>query len=210
MPKDKSRLPVSAKNQEQKEFARGLVEHPIVFCVGPAGTGKTFFTLGLFLEKLFKKDLDKIIISRPLIETGSRKIGSLPGDLNEKMDPYWRQIRDYIEFFVNNKGQTERLFKEGFISFQPLELMRGADFKKTGVLLTEAQNAEYSQLKMLLTRIGDDESRVVIDGDPEQRDLKHNDLESVIDKLEELDEVLIVDFIESFRHKVVNKICKLL
>ena len=199
---------VSAKNREQKDLILSIINNPITFVTGTAGVGKSFCTIGLALEHLLKGKCDKFVLSRPLICTG-KALPALPGDLKEKLDPYWGQAKQYIEDFLGKK-QAFRLEEDGRIEYSPLELMRGTNLSRTYLLLTEAQNATYEQLKMLLTRIGDDESRIILDGDIEQTDIKICHMKTVMDKIEHLEEVGNVELLESMRHPVVQKIARLL
>ena len=173
---------VSAKNREQKDLILSIINNPITFVTGTAGVGKSFCTIGLALEHLLKGKCDKFVLSRPLICMGK----ALP------------------------KKQAFRLEEDGRIEYSPLELMRGTNLSRTYLLLTEAQNATYEQLKMLLTRIGDDESRIILDGDIEQTDIKICHMKTVMDKIEHLEEVGNVELLESMRHPVVQKIARLL
>lgn len=204
---------ISAKNREQKDFILSIIQNPITFVTGEAGTGKSFVSIGMALEHLLRDKCDTVILSRPLVCTG-KALPALPGDLKEKLDPYWGQAKAYVEQFLG-KAKAERFEHEGRIKFEPLELMRGTNLVRTYLILTEAQNATYEQLKMLLTRIDDDDTRLILDGDLEQTDLRLREgdycpMERVMDKLEELDEVGMVELQESLRHPVVQKVARLL
>lgn len=198
---------VSAKNKEQKQLIRSIVENPVTIVTGPPGSGKTIVSIGLALEHLLRGNCDRVIISRPLVCTG-KALPALPGDMKEKLQPYWMQAHQYIVDFL--KTDAAKLEKEDKIQYLPLELMRGMNLRKTYLVLTEAQNATYEQLKMLLTRIEDENSRIIIDGDLEQTDLKECHLTRVIDKIQHLEEVGLVHLVESLRHPIVEKIARLL
>lgn len=199
---------ISAKNSEQKELILSIVHNPITIVTGDPGTGKSIVSIGLALEHLLRGTCDKFVLSRPLVCTG-KPLPALPGDLKEKLDPYWGQAKQYIEDFLG-KSQAFRLEQEGKIQYYPLELMRGTNLSRTYLLLTEAQNASYEQLKMLLTRIGDNESRIILDGDIQQTDIKDCHLETVMQRIGHLDEVGMIELQESMRHPVVQKIARLL
>jgi phosphate starvation-inducible protein PhoH and related proteins len=204
---------VSAKNAEQKKFILSIVNNPITIVTGMAGCGKSFCAIGVALEHLLRGKCDKIIISRPLVCTG-KSMPAIPGDIKEKMEPYWGSAKSYIEDFLG-KSRAWKMENEGTIRFEPLELMRGANLRRTYLILTEGQNATYEQLKMLLTRIDDDETRIIIDGDIEQTDLRlYEDeecpLEEVMDRLGGLEELGMVELKESLRHPVVQKVARLL
>lgn len=199
---------VSAKNREQKEFILSIVNSPVTFVTGTAGTGKTFISIGIALEHLLRGKCNKVVLSRPLVCTG-KTLPAIPGDFKEKLDPYWGQAKQYIYDFLGRKAALE-LESSGKLEYTPLELMRGSNLTKTYLILTEGQNATYEQLKMLLTRIGDDDSKIIIDGDLEQIDIKTCFMKQVIDKIGHLDEVGVVELIESLRNPIVQKIARLL
>jgi phosphate starvation-inducible PhoH-like protein len=206
--------PLDAKNKEQTKLVRSIHENPVTIVTGVPGSGKTFCAVGFAIQELMRERCKRIILSRPLVCTG-KSLPALPGDLHEKMDPYWIQMQEYINYFLT-KEKADYLRKTGQIVFQPLELMRGMNFDKEYVVVTEAQNATYAQLKMLLTRIGDFESRIIIDGDVKQTDLRATDedwecpLIRITNRLESVDEVGHVDLIQSLRHPLVDKIDRLL
>lgn len=205
---------MEAQNREQKQLVRSIRENPVTIVTGIPGSGKTFCAVGYAIQELMREQCKRVVLSRPLVCTG-KSLPALPGDMNEKMDPYWIQMQEYINYFLT-KEKADYLRKTGAIVFQPLELMRGMNFNKEYVVVTEAQNATYAQLKMLLTRIGDFESRVIIDGDVKQTDLRATDddwecpLIRITNRLKDVDEVGHVDLIQSLRHPLVDKIDRLL
>jgi phosphate starvation-inducible PhoH-like protein len=141
--------------------------HPLVFGVGPAGTGKTYLAAAFGAHLLYERRVERLILSRPALEAGER-LGFLPGDLREKIDPYLRPLYDAL--FETMGDQCTRLMESGVIEVAPLAFMRGRTLARAFVILDEAQNCSTAQMKMFLTRLGED-SRMVVTGDPSQSDL---------------------------------------
>lgn len=162
----KNRLKPRSINQ--KDYIRTIAENTITFCQGLAGTGKTHIAIGMALEYLSEGKIKKIIITRPVIEAGE-KIGYLPGTAEEKIHPYLLPILDEINYFIPIQHYT-RLKSNNLIEVVPLGLMRGRSFHDAFIVADECQNATYEQLKMLLTRIGQN-SKMVLTGDIKQSDL---------------------------------------
>lgn len=166
----KNKLKPRTKNQT--EYIRTIAENTITFCQGVAGSGKTHIAIGMGLEYLIANKVDKIIITRPVVEAGER-LGFLPGTAEEKLHPYLLPILDEINYFIPIQLYT-KLKVTNKIEVVPLGLMRGRSFHRSFIVADECQNASYDQLKMLLTRIGI-ESKMVLTGDIAQSDLqKHN------------------------------------
>jgi phosphate starvation-inducible PhoH-like protein len=161
-------VPISYKTENQKEYIRSIIENDITFCTGPSGTGKTFIASGLASEKLHKNEIYKIVVTRPLVCTG-KDVGALPGELNEKIMPYLLPLEENFKYFLNEMYKD--YFSQGFILYRPLELMRGSTFDNAIMILDEAQNCTFEQIKMFITRIGKD-SKIIINGDLNQTDLK--------------------------------------
>ena len=159
------------RTENQKLFIRSIVENDIVFCQGVAGSGKTHIAIGMALEWLLDDKIDKIVITRPVIEAGE-KLGFLPGTAEEKLHPYLMPILDEINYFICMSDYA-RLKNENRIEIVPLALMRGRNFHDSFIIADECQNASYHQLKMLLTRIGQD-SKMVLTGDVGQSDLNRH------------------------------------
>lgn len=155
----------------QNEYIKTIENNTIVFCQGVAGSGKTHIAIGMALEYLFAHKIDRIIITRPVLEAGE-KIGYLPGTAEEKLHPYLLPILDEIHYFINS-ALYHKLKVLNRIEIVPLGLMRGRSFHKSFIVADECQNASYDQLKMLLTRIGM-ESKMVLTGDTAQSDLPKN------------------------------------
>lgn len=171
--------PIEAKTEGQKRYINAIKSHTLVFATGPAGTGKTYLCSAMAAQALTNKSVDKIIITRPAVEAGE-SLGFLPGELDEKFDPYLAPFRD--AFYERlGKGYTEYLIKAKKIEAIPLAYMRGRSFHRSFVILDEAQNASSTQLKLLLTRIGQD-TKVVINGDVSQIDIKNSGLVDAIDR----------------------------
>lgn len=163
----KNRLKPRSKNQT--EYIRTIAENTIIFCQGVAGSGKTHIAIGMALEYLLDNKVEKIVITRPVVEAGER-LGFLPGTAEEKLHPYLMPILDEINYFIPMQVYT-KLKITNRIEVVPLGLMRGRSFNKAFIVADECQNATYDQLKMLLTRIGTD-SKMILTGDTDQSDLQ--------------------------------------
>ena len=159
---------VEPRTEAQKAYARALFKHELVFGVGPAGTGKTYLAVAAAVAMFIEGRVDKIILSRPAVEAGER-LGFLPGDMKEKIDPYLRPLYDAIHDMLPGK-QLQREMELGNVEVAPLAFMRGRTLANAFVVLDEAQNTTEMQMKMFLTRLGEG-SRMAITGDPTQIDL---------------------------------------
>ena len=172
---------VEAKTYNQKEYIRSIIENDVVFCSGPSGSGKSYVAAGIAAEHLHRGEIDQIIITRPLVCTG-KDIGSLPGELGEKIAPYLLPMKENLKFFLG-RGYYGHYENEGQIHYKPLEIMRGSTFHNSYMILDEAQNCTTDQIKMFITRMGKN-SKVLINGDTNQDDLRgRSGLEFCIDKL---------------------------
>lgn len=160
--------PVRARNAAQDQYIRALKRFELVFAEGPAGTGKTWLAVGHAVSLLEQGAVERLILSRPAVEAGER-LGFLPGDMREKVDPYLRPIFDALHDFMDGR-HVERGLQTGMIEVAPLAFMRGRTLANACVLLDEAQNATSMQMKMFLTRLGEG-SRMIVNGDPTQTDL---------------------------------------
>jgi phosphate starvation-inducible PhoH-like protein len=183
--------------------------HPLVFGVGPAGTGKTFLAAAFGAHLLYERRVERLILSRPALEAGER-LGFLPGDLKEKIDPYLRPLYDAL-FDVMGE-QCVKLMESGVIEVAPIAFMRGRTLSRAFVILDEAQNCSSSQMKMFLTRLGED-SRMVVTGDPSQSDLPGGRAEgfnTALDILQGVEGVAMARFTEKdvVRHPLVSRIVK--
>jgi len=203
----KSVIPRSIR---QKNYVRSLKESDVVISTGPAGTGKTFLAVAVALTMLLEKKIERIILSRPAVEAGER-LGFLPGDMREKVDPYLRPLYDSLYDLLDFEKIQKRI-EIGDIEIAPLAFMRGRTLKNSFAILDEAQNATDTQIKMFLTRIGEN-SKIVINGDPSQIDLPNKNLSGLNRAkklLGHLKEISVVDFDHSdvVRHPLVSKIVK--
>ncbi len=198
------------RSEKQKKYVRALRESEIVISAGPAGTGKTFLAVAVGLTMLLEKKIERIILSRPAVEAGER-LGFLPGDMKEKVDPYLRPLYDSL-YDLFHFEKIQRMIEIGDIEIAPLAFMRGRTLKNSFAILDEAQNATDTQIKMFLTRIGEN-SKIVVNGDPSQIDLPNKNM-SGLDRakklLSHLDEIKVIDFdhLDVVRHPLVSKIVK--
>ena len=160
--------PVEPRTDAQKAYVNSLMENELAFGIGPAGTGKTYLAVAVAVSKFISGDVDRIILSRPAVEAGE-KLGYLPGDMKDKIDPYMQPLYDALNDFLPGK-QLAKLIEEKRIEIAPLAFMRGRTLANAFVVLDEAQNATSMQMKMFLTRLGEG-SRMVITGDRSQVDL---------------------------------------
>ena len=201
---------VIPRSEKQKEYVRALRQSDIVISAGPAGTGKTFLAVAVGLTLLLDKKIERIILSRPAVEAGER-LGFLPGDMKEKVDPYLRPLYDSL-YDLFDFEKIQKMIETGDIEIAPLAFMRGRTLKNSFAILDEAQNATDTQIKMFLTRIGEN-SKIVINGDPSQIDLPKTSM-SGLNRAKKLlghiNEVSVVDFdhLDVVRHPLVSKIVK--
>ena len=201
---------VIPRSEKQKNYVRALRESEVIISAGPAGTGKTFLAVAVALTMLLEKKIDRIILSRPAVEAGER-LGFLPGDMREKVDPYLRPLYDSLYDLLDFE-KIQKKIEVGDIEIAPLAFMRGRTLKNSFAILDEAQNATDTQIKMFLTRIGEN-SKIVINGDPSQIDLpnkSYSGLNRSKKLLGHLKEISIVDFdhTDVVRHPLVSKIVK--
>ena len=201
---------VIPRSEKQKKYVRALRESEVIISTGPAGTGKTFLAVAVALTMLLEKKIERIILSRPAVEAGER-LGFLPGDMREKVDPYLRPLYDSLYDLLDFE-KIQKKIEIGDIEIAPLAFMRGRTLKNSFAILDEAQNATDTQIKMFLTRIGEN-SKIVINGDPSQIDLPNKSLSGLNRSkklLGHLKEISIVDFdhTDVVRHPLVSKIVK--
>ena len=201
---------VIPRSEQQKKYVRALKEKEIIISAGPAGTGKTFLAVAVALTMLLEKKIERIILSRPAVEAGER-LGFLPGDMREKVDPYLRPLYDSLYDLLDFE-KIQKKIEIGDIEIAPLAFMRGRTLKNSFAILDEAQNATDTQIKMFLTRIGEN-SKIVINGDPSQIDLPNKSLSGLNRSkklLGHLKEISVVDFdhTDVVRHPLVSKIVK--
>tara|TARA_A100001388_G_scaffold265660_1_gene238027 strand:+ start:1530 stop:2525 length:996 start_codon:yes stop_codon:yes gene_type:complete len=198
------------RSEKQKGYVRALRQSDIIISAGPAGTGKTFLAVAVGLTMLLEKKIERIILSRPAVEAGER-LGFLPGDMKEKVDPYLRPLYDSL-YDLFDFEKIQRMIEIGDIEIAPLAFMRGRTLKNSFAILDEAQNATDTQIKMFLTRIGEN-SKIVVNGDPSQIDLPNKGMSGLVRSkqlLGHLNEIAVVDFDHSdvVRHPLVSKIVK--
>ena len=204
------RKSVIARSQKQSDYIKALRENDIVLALGPAGTGKSFLAVSVAITMLMEKKIERVILSRPAVEAGE-KLGFLPGDMKEKVDPYLRPLYDALyELFGFEK--IDKKIETGEIEIAPLAFMRGRTLKNCFAILDEAQNATETQIKMFLTRIGEN-SKLVVNGDPSQVDLinkSHSGLNKSKNILKNLKEIKIIEFDHNdvVRHPLVSKIIR--
>ena len=167
-------VPIRCKTAGQRGYIRALRENVVTLCIGPAGTGKTYLAVAQAVQELKSGEIERIIMSRPAIEAGEERLGFLPGDLAQKVDPYLRPLYDAL-YDMFGPEKAERLREKGTIEIAPLAYMRGRTLNNARVIIDESQNASLSTLKMALTRLGEG-SKMVLTGDITQIDLpKKND-----------------------------------
>jgi len=199
---------VIPRSKKQKEYVKALKTSQIIMSLGPAGTGKTYLAVAAALSMLLEKKVERIILSRPAVEAGER-LGFLPGDMKEKIDPYLRPLYDSLhDMFYYDKIQ--RKIESGEIEIAPLAFMRGRTLKNCFAILDEAQNATQTQIKMFLTRIGEN-SKLVVNGDPSQIDLPNKNQSGLVQSqniLKGIKEISIINFDHNdvIRHPLVTKI----
>ena len=204
------RKTVIARSEKQSAYIKALKENDIIMSLGPAGTGKSFLAVSVGVTMLMEKKIDRVILSRPAVEAGE-KLGFLPGDMKEKVDPYLRPLYDALyELFGADK--IDKKIESGEIEIAPLAFMRGRTLKNCFAILDEAQNATETQIKMFLTRIGEN-SKLVVNGDPTQIDLINKTQSGLIKSknlLKNIDEIKILEFDHNdvVRHPLVSKIIR--
>ena len=175
-------VPITAKTDNQKDYIRDIVDNDVIFCTGPSGSGKSYIAAGIAANHIYRDELEQIIVTRPLVCAG-KDIGSLPGELDEKIKPYLLPMEENLKHFLG-RDYYGKLFNDGRIRYEPLEVMRGATFHDAYMILDEAQNCTLEQIKMFITRMGDN-SKVLINGDIRQTDIrKFSGLLECIDRLD--------------------------
>ena len=200
--------PVRARTAAQDAYIRALKRHSLVFGTGPAGTGKTWLAVAQAMQMFERKEVDRIILSRPAVEAGER-LGFLPGDMREKVDPYLRPIYDAL-YDLADARIVERALQSGEIEIAPLAFMRGRTLSNAAVILDEAQNTTSMQMKMFLTRLGEN-SRMIVTGDPSQVDLPNGQASGLAEAVRLLTDVEGVAHVafshqDVIRHELVARI----
>ena len=199
---------IKVKNVTQFKYIETIEDSTITFGIGPAGTGKTFLAVASAVKMYTDEKIKKIVLTRPAVEAGER-LGYLPGDLSQKIDPYLVPLFDSLEYFFGNET-LQYLIEKRNIEIVPLAYMRGRTLNNACIILDEAQNATVSQIKMFLTRLGED-SKMIITGDETQIDLHNRDfsgLKKTRKSLSNIEEISVVEFKNSdiVRNKIVSKI----
>lgn len=194
-------LEIRAKTFRQRRYIQDIRKHDLTFCIGPAGTGKTYLAVVLAVQALLNNQVEKLILTRPAVEAGE-KLGFLPGDLQQKVNPYLRPLYDAIYEFIDQE-KVPSLMERGIIEVAPLAYMRGRTLHNAFVIVDEAQNTTPAQMKMVLTRLGFG-SRMVITGDTTQTDLPLNQQSGLAVALQVLKHVEGIAFCEFTQQDVVR------
>lgn len=202
--------PIRARNKTQQEMVKAYFESDLIFAVGPAGTGKTYIAIALAVRALKNREIKRIILTRPAVEAGER-LGFLPGDLKDKLDPYLQPLYDALGDMIPSK-RLQEFMSDGTIQIAPLAYMRGRTLDRACVILDEAQNTNIGQLKMFLTRMGPD-AKFIVTGDASQVDLPNKEdsgLLKGIGMLKEIKGITTIFFSSDdiVRHPLVGKIVK--
>lgn len=202
------RRSLTPRTKNQVAYVNALRNKEMVYGIGPAGTGKTYLAVAVGVEMYEKGMVERLIFCRPAVEAGE-KLGFLPGDMREKIDPYLRPIYDALNDFLGLE-RVEKMLERGEIEIAPLAFMRGRTLSHAYVVLDEAQNTTSTQMKMFLSRMGED-SRMIITGDPSQTDLPDNQISGLKESttiLHDIEEIAFIRFENSdvVRHKLVGKI----
>lgn len=203
---------VEPRNEHQAQYMDAVENHSIVIASGPAGTGKTHLAVYEALGHMWAKKIRRIVIARPAVEAGGEKLGFLPGDIQDKLNPYLRPLFDSLHSIAGVQITNEKLERD-YIEIAPLAFMRGRTFENCFVIIDEAQNATFEQLVMAVTRVGEN-CKMVINGDPYQSDLprSHSGLKDLQAILRDVDDVAVIEFANQdiVRSKVVVDIMKVL
>ena len=199
---------VKARTVNQKRLVKEYYDNDLIFALGPAGTGKTYTAIALAVRALKNREVKRLILTRPAVEAGER-LGFLPGDLKDKLDPYLQPLYDALQDMIPAK-KLQSLMEDGTIQIAPLAYMRGRTLDKAFVILDEAQNTSLSQLKMFLTRMGND-AKFIVTGDATQIDLPHKDdsgLLKGVEMVRNIRGISVVNFTKEdiVRHPLVTKI----
>ena len=202
--------PIRCKTAGQKRYVEAMKKNDVVFGIGPAGTGKTYLAMAMAVSAFKKKEIEKIILTRPAVEAGE-KLGFLPGDLKMKVEPYLRPLYDALNDLMGYETYTKLIERE-VIEIAPLAYMRGRTLNNAYIILDEAQNTTHEQMKMLLTRTGVN-SKVVVNGDNTQLDLPEGKKSGLIDAAHVLKGIDGIEFVyltaaDVVRHELVMKIIK--
>ena len=201
---------IRPKSLGQKEYVDAIRKNKIVFGIGPAGTGKTYLAVALAVTAMKNHEVERIILTRPAVEAGE-KLGFLPGDLAEKVDPYLRPIYDALQDMMGGESYLKAI-ERGSIEIAPLAYMRGRTLSNSFIILDEAQNTTREQMKMFLTRMGEG-SKIVVTGDITQIDLPHHvvsGMKDAVQVLEGVEDIKVIrfDHRDVVRHELVSRIIR--
>ena len=201
---------IRARNAKQQDMVKAYFDSDVIFAVGPAGTGKTYIAIALAVRALKNREIKRIILTRPAVEAGER-LGFLPGDLKDKLDPYLQPLYDALGDMIPHK-RLQEFMNDGTIQIAPLAYMRGRTLDKACVILDEAQNTNIGQLKMFLTRMGPD-AKFIVTGDASQVDLPNKNDSGLLKGIKMLKEIKGISYIsfsnkDIVRHALVAKIVK--
>jgi phosphate starvation-inducible PhoH-like protein len=210
IPVSSRKRPVSPKNDTQRKYIEAIKQHDIVFGIGPAGTGKTYLAMAMAVSALLRREVSRIILVRPAVEAGE-KLGFLPGDISEKVNPYLRPLYDALYDMIETE-KANKLVERGDIEIAPLAFMRGRTLNDSFIILDEAQNTTSEQMKMFLTRLGFN-SKTVVTGDVTQIDLPSGRNSGLIEVQTLLDGIEGIRFVyftnrDVVRHRLVQQIIK--
>ncbi|MCI0502817.1 MAG: PhoH family protein [Fusobacteria bacterium] len=199
---------IRAKSFGQKYYINAIKNNDVVFALGPAGTGKTFLGVLMAVEALKKREIKKIILVRPAVEAGEQ-LGFLPGDLQEKIQPYIKPLYDSLHYLLGVE-QVDKYIEKKIIEIAPLAYMRGRTLDDAYIILDEGQNTTIDQMKMFLTRFGNN-SKIIVTGDPSQNDLKKDEISGLIHSTSILSDIKGIKVIylknkDIVRHRLVRKI----
>lgn len=202
--------PIKARSKTQQDMVKAYFDSDLIFALGPAGTGKTYIAIALAVRALKNREIKRIILTRPAVEAGER-LGFLPGDLKDKLDPYLQPLYDALGDMIPSK-RLQEFMNDGTIQIAPLAYMRGRTLDRACVILDEAQNTSLGQLKMFLTRMGAS-AKFIVTGDASQVDLPHKEdsgLLKGVDMLKDIKGISTIRFTNEdiVRHPLVNKIVK--
>lgn len=202
--------PIKARNSKQEEMVKAYFDNDLIFAVGPAGTGKTYIAIALAVRALKSKEIRRIILTRPAVEAGER-LGFLPGDLKDKLDPYLQPLYDALGDMIPPKKLQEYI-ADGTIQIAPLAYMRGRTLDRACVILDEAQNTNLGQLKMFLTRMGAN-AKFIVTGDASQVDLPNKEDSGLVKGIRLLQNIKGIETVvfgneDIVRHPLVGKIVK--
>jgi len=210
IPVSQRKRQVAAKNETQRKYIEAIKKHDIVFGIGPAGTGKTYLAMAMAVSALLRREASRIILVRPAVEAGE-KLGFLPGDVAEKVNPYLRPLYDALYDMIETE-KANKLVERGDIEIAPLAFMRGRTLNDSFIILDEAQNTTSEQMKMFLTRLGFN-SKTVITGDITQIDLPGGRSSGLIEAQKIIEGIEGIQFVyftnkDVVRHKLVQQIIK--